>query len=470
MPFLPIDLTGGQVSGVDNLSAAAPSVINWDVDESGVNRPRAGLLRFSPSGYPASPVIGLSHWSRYVAAVYEDRSFQYFDDASPDVLFAPVGNSTLAGAARPTFALGADYIYIAGGSHIHRWAPASVELEVLADSPECTHVCQFGNRLLANDVSAPNTIRWSDIGESDFDSWPPENGTIADALPDAIVGMYTNTNEVLVFGEASVQAYGVGVDPTLPFDQISTVGIGLAAPYAAARLDENFAILDSQRRIGVTDGRSFNDISAAIHKDLRELTTISDAFAYREEHGQGSKLVFRFPTAGRTFVYDLKGQRWSERARYVSPFQGDYPVGAYAHWPMYNRHLVGLSTASGGYAELDAETRQDLTGPLVCDRMTGWQDFGIKRRKRSRCIQAIVRRGTAPQNATPGLLELRAQPEDGPWSEWQQVSVGGPGDVNQTVKWFLGGVFHRRRYEMRYSGTDELSLVELSDDVMELAS
>jgi len=36
----PVNIAEGQVSGVDSLSSLSPSVVNFDIDESGANAPR----------------------------------------------------------------------------------------------------------------------------------------------------------------------------------------------------------------------------------------------------------------------------------------------------------------------------------------------------------------------------------------------------------------------------------------------
>ncbi|HYF52975.1 MAG TPA: hypothetical protein VEA41_01815, partial [Salinarimonas sp.] len=199
------------------------------------------------------------------------------------------------------------------------------------------------------------------------------------------------------------------------------------------------------------------------------LTSISDAFAYREEIGQHSALIFRFPTDTRTFRYDLKGQKWTERKYYSAPFQTDYPVGAYVYWPRYNHHLVGLNTAAGGFATLDSTSRQDLGGPLVCERTTGWQDFGGQQVKRSRRVRAVVRRGTPEASVTtPGALEMRVQDDGRSWTQWRQISLGTPGQIEQARDLFFGGVMRRRRYGLRFSNTESMSLVGLYDDLEDL--
>lgn len=471
----PVDISAGQVSGVDSLAAAPSQVINWEIDEAGINRPRPGLATYTTTGLGTSPVIGLERWKNYVILVTQDRNIWVISDANPTVASPASTSSTatqLEGTTRPVFVLGELYVYVTGGGRIQRWKPSIIFSEVISASPNCTHICTLGQRLVANiddDVTETGTFVWSDIGEGAWGTWPAANTSTADARPDPIAGLAENSSEMVIFGSETTQTYGIGSDPTFPFEQVSTVNVGLAAPYAFVRTDDTYAFLDNRRRFVIGDGRSAEPISDAIQRDLRGLTTISDAWMFREERGQQSLLVSRFPTERRTFVYDLKAKKWIERDYYATPFHVDYPVGAHVYWPAQNYHIFGSSLTTAGLLRLDETSRQDIGGPLVCERTTGWQDFGTGNRKRSSRVRLVMRRGTAAQGATPGALELRVQNDDGPWSTWKPISVGAPDQYQQVQDVFaLNGIFRRRRYGIRFSSSDETSLVSVQDDVTDL--
>jgi len=469
MPFAPVTISDGQVSGVDDLGAAASSVVNFEVDEAGINRPRPALSTYAVTGL-TSNINGLEKWSAYTIATDTDRKIYAVADASPSSAAAvstAAATTKIEGSKRPTFAAGEDHIYAAGGGRLQRWGPSLVTAEVVSNSPRCTHVAALGQYLIANDIDAPDTIRWSDIGEGAWTTWPTANVTTVDARPDAVVAVYENLSELFVFGESTLQVYVVGSDPTLPFDKASTINLGLGAPYCAIRLDESFAFLDNYRRIVTSDGRGHQVISDAIARDLRGLATVSDAWGYREEVGQNSRLVFRFPTEGRTFVYDIKGQRWYERKKYTAPFQGDFAVNAYSYRAADNSHIVGTSA---GLAKLVTNSRQDQGSPLVCERVTGWHEHGSKNRKRFGRLRATMRRGTGATNATTGALEVRTQFDDGPWSGWKQIEIGTPDKYKQVRDLWCAGIAVRCRYHVRYSNTENTSLVSLEHEVTDLGA
>lgn len=472
MAFQPIDTSSGQVSGVDDLGSAASSVVNWEPDESGVLRPRAGLATYSVTGAGSSPSIGLCRWKQFIVDVTSDRYVRALPDTSPsafNVVSTSDVTTQLAGMARATFVIGDLYVYMAGGGQILRWTNDGNPPSTLSSSPlNVTHIASLGQRLIANDKLNPSNIFWTDIGEGQWTSWPGANVTTADARPDPIVGIYENANELFVYGTETTQVYAVGSDPTLPFETVTTINTGLGAPYGVCKLKTTMVILDDERRVVNGDGRSEEVWSDAIQKTLDRLTTVSDCWIYREHRGQQLDIVLRFPTEKRTFVYSMKGQKWRERDYYTAPFHGDFPVAAHVFWPRYNYNLFGSTTS--GLLYLDESSRQDLGGPMVCERTCGWSDYGTRNRKRFGRVRVFMRRGTAAQGATPGALEVRAQFDDSPWTPWQQLSVGTPDDYKQGIEtWELVGIARRARFGFRYSNTEDISLESAHVDVLEVA-
>jgi hypothetical protein len=469
--LVPINIGDGQVSSVDSLSSACSRLVNWQLDASGVNTPRPRLVTRSISNIGTSPVIGACKWREYTVIVCANRYIGIINDLVPDyvnwVSTSDTATQLEGSAPRPTFAMGDESIFIAGGGRIQKWNPGLGMSAVVSASPRCTHVISIANYLLANSVDYPSRIWWSDIGEGAWDTWPAANFRTAEARPDPVLAVYENAYNVYVFGSETLEVYGIGSDPTLPFEITNTVNRGIAAPYACCAMDEGFAYLDNQRQIVVGSGGQVQPLSDAIKTDLRGFDDVSDCWMYREEIGSRSNLVVRFPAEERTFVHDFERQAWSERQYYVSPFLTDWPVSSATYVPNTNTWLFG-STDAGMY-EFDMDPGLELGAPLVCERTTGWHDFSTSKRKRSRGLQLVLRRGTAAQGAVPGAYEIRVQSDDSAWSPWYQVSVGAPSDHSQVCRLFLGGVFRRRRYGIRFSTTESAAVVSLADDVQELA-
>lgn len=470
MPFANVDIALGHAVGLDSLGPGYSETYNWEPDQSGVLRPRYGLASYSVTGYSSAATIGLERFQTSIVAVDNSRYFYVINDATPSiatVLSTATTSTQLEGYKRPTFASGENYVFAAGGGRVSYWAPGMTAAAMLTASPHCTHVAAIGQRLVTNNVDDTAVFNFSDIGESTWGTWPDENFANADSRPDPIYGVYENLGELYVFGQQTLQVYGISSDPVFPFDSVSTINIGVSGPYSVVKLDQSFMLFDERRRFVLTDGRSFQVASDPIASTLRGLTTVSDCFGYREATGQLDRIVWRFPTERRTFVYDLPANKWISERRYYSSDNADWPVNAYVYRHSDAAHIVGLAT--GGLAQMST-THLDVAQPLVCELTTRWHDHGTSNSKRSTRVRVTMRRGTAAENATPGALEVRIQNENGPWTPWRQISVGNPAQYEQVRDIYFGGVFRRRRYNVRFSNTEEMSLVSVMDDVTELAS
>lgn len=460
MPSGQLTLAAGQVSAVDDLSPAPSSVVNWQADQAEINRPRPGLANYATTGLGSSPLIGLYVWKTWLIGVTEDRKLWAMPEVLPttwQALSDTTAATQLDGAERPTFAEDGLRVVIAGGGSLQQWQGAGLSSR-LGGGPTATHVASIGQRLVANNTAAPQEFDWSDIGDGSHATWNALSFTEADARPDPVVAIYENLRELYIFGSTTTQIYGVGTDPFNPFDNTVSSNIGLSAAYSVVRLDDTFAMLDDRRRFVITDGRQTQPISDAISKDLRNFTTVDDCWGYREELENFSNVVWHFPTEGRTFVYDVNRKSWRERKYYTAPFQVAMPQNAYAYWPALNLHLIASDSSAVLY-KLDPDTHQDIGSTLLCELVTGWSDFGSRLRKRDQELIITLRRGTVATGHTQGQLEVRCRDDGGAWSDWETIQLGEAEDPEQTIKVFLGGVFRRRLYHFRYSGSDDTSLV-----------
>lgn len=502
MPFSKVDISGGQVSGVSDLSSAPSSAINWHIDQAGVSTSRSGLSAIyygaAASRYAgAGGCNGLAIWAdSYIVMVFESGDWFYSTPAAPTtaVLIAArlTANALQGNGLRPTFVVGENNVYATNGSWIKYWSPSggAGSFAPLA-TPQCTHIATLGQYLIANDVDNPSRFKWTDIGEGSWGTWPAANFTAASAEADPVVALAVSNGELWVWGSRSLQVYQIGSDPALPFDLISSTNTGLVAPYCYVKTDEGFAFMDDRHRIVLSDGRTARPISDAIQSELRSATMLADgfddAFAYREDWGQHSYLIFRFPLQKRTFVYETDSEKWHERKYYLNPIQEDYPAGAVVYNPDFATYVVGPSSSvvdSAGHIGMfyinplatdEIDLYSTTAVPIVCERTTGWHDHGTANRKRSIRLRAVIKRGTAVTGTVPSAqaaFELRTQDDDKPWSEWRSVNVGTADDFRNVKDVFGGGIFRRRRYGIRFSSgfLQGGTIAELQDEVQELAA
>ncbi len=453
------------------MSAATSTVRNWQTDVAGVNRMRPALVTYTTTGLGSSPLIGLYRWKTFMVGVTADRKIWALLDSAPTAWTAlsdGTAATQLANTARPVFAEDASDLFIAGGGAIQKWTGAGLTARLGGTSPtDVTHLVNVAQRLVANTAANPSRVLWSDAGDGSDATWSALGFANAEARPDTVIAVGENTSELVLFGGSTTETWGVSANPLTPFERIATMNIGMAAAYSAIRFDNQYLWLDNTRRFVKSDGRGYEVVSEAIAKDIRNLTTVTDCWGFREDTDLGGVLVWVFPTAGRTFAYDYTSKKWQERNYYTAPSSGTWPVSCHSYWNSQNLNLVGI-TSSATVCQLDTAARQDLGGTMVAERITGWTDFGTANRKRSTRLQVCMRRGTAPLAATDGQLEIAVADDGRGWSTFKTITTGQPSDQQMTKPLHFGGIFRKRRYWIRYSGTDDMSLVSLHDDVDDL--
>lgn len=475
-----VNIATGLETAIDSQGPGTSALVNWRLDGAGTNIPRPPIVAHTITGINSgTTIIGLYEYRDDLIVVGSDRYVYRVSWTTPNVA-TPLSVSSdtatqLGGTTRPTFAEDPSDLFIAGGGRILRYTPGAPDCEAFSTGPEnATHVIGIGQRIVANDTTSAterNQFFWSDLGDGSDSTWDALAFATAEARPDEVVAVYENTDEVFVFGATTLQVYGIGVDATIPFDKVNTVNVGCGARYSPVRIDNEFAFIDETGRIVMNGGHSdeVRDIGKAIVTEIRSMSTYADAFGWRERDGRYDMLCFHFPTEGRTFEFDLDREIWAERKRYdaAQSLQQPMPIGAYCYWSRLKLHMFGRDDTNG-LAKIDASVGTELTGPLLCERTTGYHDHGIANKKRSYGVRAVCRRGTAGPTATPGVVEMRVQDDGRLWTSWRSKSIGNDGDNEPSVPFFFGGVFRRRRYDLRYAGSNETSVVEVTDNVVEL--
>ena len=442
----------------------------------GTNVPRRPLASYALTGMNSSTTVtGLFVFQGDLIIVGSDRYVYRVQSVAPTVANPiSVAGAGLEASGRPVFAEDQSDMFIAGGAHLWKYTHGDPTGSSFGDSPptpaSATHVAWLGQRLIANarsPIANRGLYYWSDAGDGSDGTWQSSSYANAEARPDEILAIYENTQWTWIFGASTLQIFAVGADATNPFDSVTTVNIGIGAKYSPVRIDSMFAFIDDKGRIVMSDGRSptVKDISQEIVTDIRAMTTYADAWGWRETEQRYDLLCYHFPTAGRTFEYDLNTSKWGER-RYYDPSQGlmqAMPISSYVYWPEMNLHVFGRSDTNS-IATISATATQELGGELLCQRTVSNVDHGIADRKSSNGVWAYIRRGTT-EDTTPGVIEIRKRDDGRAWSRWVQKSVGRLGDAAQGSYFPLQGTFRKRDYDIRYAGTNATSIVAVYDDI-----
>jgi hypothetical protein len=166
--------------------------------------------------------------------------------------------------------------------------------------------------------------------------------------------VFTDQGQVAAIGTQTTEFWSnAGLFP-FPFARIpGTIRqFGTAAPYSVARFGRGFAML-GQSQLGQAivfhvQNYEFKRISThAIEQDLIG-QTISDAFGFAYQLEGHEFYVLNFPTANRTWVYDLNTGMWHKRESYqpYNPLDVETKIG---RWIVNCTCVVNGQVLAGGY-------------------------------------------------------------------------------------------------------------------------
>jgi hypothetical protein len=147
----------------------------------------------------------------------------------------------------------------------------------------------------------------------------------AESAPDNLVAISVNNREAWMFGSNSIEVWYDAATTPFPLAPIQGAynEIGCVAPYSVAKLDNSVFWLgqDARGRGIVYRNNGYTGVRASNHSiewQIQDYGNISDAIAYTYQQDGHSFYVLTFPTADKTWVYDVSTQSWHERAGWVN--------------------------------------------------------------------------------------------------------------------------------------------------------
>lgn len=183
------------------------------------------------------------------------------------------------------------------------------------------------------------------------------NFATAEGDPDNTIAILTDQQQLAQFGDLSLElSYDTG-GSGYPFDRLPSGGfmeLGCAAARSPAKADNSFFWLANDLTVRRLNGTTPVRVSThAIEEQIASFAIKSDAIALTYTFTGHIYYVLTFPSARRTFVFDITTTQWNERMSW----QGvEWLPISYAY--CYGRHLV--QDLSGRIGELDANTYDDL--------------------------------------------------------------------------------------------------------------
>ena len=291
--------------------------------------------------------------------------------------------------------------------------------------------------------------QWFISNVSDGSAYTSTDITTAESNPDTAMAVINHRQTVLVFCEHSTEVYQNAGAANFPFLRApgGTIDRGLAGSYALCKEDNTVFWLGDDWVFYRLDGVTPKRLSThALEHEWQNYSTVSDAFCFSYPFDGHKFVAITFPTANKTFVFDIATGLWHERESW------DQNNSSLGRWRIncavqaYNQLFVGDAfTGKIGYFNNTVETefgsiiRLVMTSPPIHrDRKTlHMPSFEIDLESG---VGTASGQGLDPQ-AMMDYSDDGGRTFNGP-EQW--AAIGATGAYTTRVRWTQLGSFRNR--------------------------
>ncbi len=276
----------------------------------------AGLRLLTSVG--SGPIRGLWTFGNYGYVVSGTQLYKIAANYAATLLGTIAGTGPVSMADNGTqlfvAANGPGYIY---NANTNVFAPISDP-----DYPGAVTVGYLDGYFVFNE---PNSQKIWVTALLDGTSVDPLDFASAEGSPDGVVAILSNFREIWVFGTNSVEVWYDSGATDFPLQRIQGAynELGCAAAFSVAKMDNGVFWLGKDARgqgiVYRANGYTGQRISThAVEWHIQTYGNISDAVAYTYQQDGHSFYVLTFPSANKTWVYDVATNAWHERAGWVN--------------------------------------------------------------------------------------------------------------------------------------------------------
>jgi hypothetical protein len=291
----------------------------------------------------------------------------------------------------------------------------------------------------------------------------------AETRPDNVKAVLLLKQVLLVFGESSIEPWQDIGSANFPLERVPGVVIerGLAAPRATAKEDNTAFFLGEERRFYRLDGFTPIGISTpAIEAEWQNYSTVSDAFCFSYSWAGHKFIVVTFPTANKSWVYDISSGLWHEReswdinGRSLGRWLGNCALDC------YGKTLIG-DAYSGKVGYLDASTYTEF-GTTTQGLMTSPPIHSDRKRLFISRFEADIEAGVGiatGQGSNPQWM-LRISKDGGRTYTNRQIwrSAGAIGKNRTRLRWLKLGQARERVFELTTSDPVKRTFIAANGD------
>ena len=271
-----------------------------------------GLRLLTSVGF--GPIRGMWQFGAYGYVVSGDKLYK-LDSAYTATLLG-----TVSGTGPVSMADNGTQLFVAcnGPSYIYNSNTNAFAQITDPDFPGAVTVGYLDGYFVFNEPNSQKIWITSLLDGTQVD---PLDFASAEGNPDGVVAVLSNFREIWVFGTNSIEVwYDTGASD-FPLQRIQGAynELGCAAAYSVAKMDNGVFWLGQDARgrgmVYRANGYQGQRVSThAVEWHIQSYGDISDAIAYTYQQDGHSFYVLTFPSADRTWVYDVATNSWHERA------------------------------------------------------------------------------------------------------------------------------------------------------------
>lgn len=281
------------------------------------------------------------------------------------------------------------------------------------------------------------------------------NGTSfesAEGAPDLLIALLSDGTNVWLFGDITTEVFYDSGDANTPFVRVSgaLIHTGIAAKFSAKIVANAIMWLakdeSGQGFVVRTQGYTPNRVSThAMEQEIQRYARIDDAEAFAYQQDGHNFYVLTFPSAGKTWVYDVATSAWHERASTGNGVLTQWLPRNHCY--AFGRHLVG-SYLDGNVYTMTPSALTDAGTAITRLRRAPVINSENKRIFHS-AIEFDMETGLGDGTSEPQAI-LRFSDDSGhTWSNEKTASLGTIGQTQKRVIFRRLGQSRNRVYELK---------------------
>ena len=369
------------------------------------------------------------------ATFFENKIFCVFGEKlysiSDALAFAPVEIGTIPNDGNHVYIGSGNGVVAVGNNTSTLYYTSGVTLNsVSAGSRKTAGGCFIDGKFVFYD---PGTNRWWSTESNSSITIDAADTTTAVSQSDNLKGTHNHDQQLLLFGEKTIEIWATASSGDPPFSKRLTIPIGTIAGLSVVSLTNGVCFVGNDRQVYQMQGYTPINISDGI-EDFLESATISQiesafAFTYKQA---GHEYYWLTIPGYVTLCYDTATNLWHQRATGVNELNNSATFYVNA----WGRHFLGAS--DGTLVEMDLNEFKE-NGAVIKQvrsfRLTNEEAVPLFVNK----IVIIHDTGTIEDTTEPMMVLRYSKDGKMTWTEKQPVTMGKQGDYkNMSVFHLLG--------------------------------